>query len=372
MKMKKRLLAAAVSLTLAATAVLTGCGQQKAAEGGSEAGAGTLILSVNPEIEIGYDGEGKVLTLDGRNDDGDQIVGTYPDYIGKECDIVLEDLIGAIYEEGYFADEIDGNSRNIVLQLVPGSALPEDDFLTRMSERTQNAVKNLNFSSGIVMIDDDDYDPEYAKNGAYSPYITLEKAKEIALKQAGVSASDAVFEEKEFDFDDGTPVFELEFSAGGNHYEYDVDARTGKVIRGEHETAAVQPSGTVQTASASAGSGSYGNTDYGAGSDGVTDYGNTDYGAGSDGVTDYGNTDYGAGSDGVTDYGNTDYGAGSDGVTDYGNTDYGAASDGVTDYGNTDYGAASDGVTDYSSSGDSGYDDGGSSDYDSGASDYDD
>ena len=64
------------------------------------------------------------------------------------------------------------------------------------------------------MIDDDDYDPEYAKNGAYSPYITLEKAKEIALKQAGVSASDAVFEEKEFDFDDGTPVFELEFFGG--------------------------------------------------------------------------------------------------------------------------------------------------------------
>ena len=63
-----------------------------------------------------------------------------------------------------------------------------------------------------MTIDDDDYDPAYAKDGKPSPYITLEKAQEIALAQANVDAADAVFDDKEFDHDDGTPIFELEFT----------------------------------------------------------------------------------------------------------------------------------------------------------------
>ena len=141
-----------------------------------------------------------------------------------------------------------------------------------------------------------------------------------------------MFDDKEFDHDDGTPVFELEFTAGGIEYEYDVHAVSGKVIRAEHKTIAT-PSGGNQTTT---GSVSYGNTDYGPGSDGVTDYGNTDYGPGNDGVTDYSDTDYGPNNDGVTDYDDTDYGPNSDGVTDYNNSDY--------DNGNSNY---DDGSSDY-------------------------
>ena len=82
-------------------------------------------------------------------------------------------------------------------------------------------MKRLSLSSGIVTIDDDDYDPAYAKDGKLSPYITLEKAQEIALTQANIDVVDAVFDDKEFDHDDGTPIFELEFTANGNEYEYD-------------------------------------------------------------------------------------------------------------------------------------------------------
>lgn len=64
-------------------------------------------------------------------------------------------------------------------------------------------MKGLNLSSGIVTIDNDDYDPAYAQDGQPSPYITLEKAQEIALTQANVNAADAVFDDKEFDHDDG-------------------------------------------------------------------------------------------------------------------------------------------------------------------------
>ena len=136
-----------------------------------------------------------------------------------------------------------------------------------MSASTQEAVRGLELSSGIVTIDDDDYDPAYAKDGKPSPYITLEKAQEIALAQANVDAADAVFDDKEFDHDDGTPIFELEFMANGNEYEYDIHAVTGKVVKAEHKTAGTQ-GGTPATGS---GSTNYNDTDYGPNNDGVTD-----------------------------------------------------------------------------------------------------
>ncbi len=383
MKLRRKVLAAVSSLAVLAAVLLAGCATQPA-EGNALKETGILTLSVNPEIQIEYNKEGRVTALSGQNEDGKGIVASYQDYIGKDCSEVLQDLIVEINEAGYFVEDVDGNQKNIVLQLEPGSVLPSSDFLANMSASTQDAVKGLRLSSGIVTIDDDDYDPAYVKDGGESPYITLEKAKEIALTQANVSAADAVFEDKEFDHDDGTPVFELEFVANGVEYEYDVHAVTGKILRAEHKTGSIPANGTAGYNDTDYGPGSdgvtdYTDTDYGPGSDGVTDYNDTDYGPGSDGVTDYNDTDYGPGSDGVTDYTDTDYGPGSDGVTDYTDTDYGPGSDGVTDYNDTDYGSGSDGVTNY---GNSNYDDGGTtnygnsgygnSNYDDGGSNYDD
>ena len=378
MKLRRKLFAAVSSLAVVSAVLLAGCGAP-AQEGTALKETGVLTLSVNPEIQIEYNGEGKVTALTGRNDDGKGIVEAYPDYIGKDCEDVLKDLIVEINEAGYFVDDIDGNKKNIVLQLEPGSVLPSDDFLADMSASTQEAVRGLELSSGIVTIDDDDYDPAYAKDGKPSPYITLEKAQEIALAQANVDAADAVFDDKEFDHNDGTPVFELEFMANGNEYEYDIHAVTGKVVKAEHKTAGTQ-SGTPATGS---GSTNYNDTDYGPNNDGVTDYNDTDYGPNNDGVTDYGpnndgvtdynDTDYGPNNDGVTDYNDTDYGPNNDGVTDYNDTDYGPNNDGVTDYNDTDYGPNNDGVTDYN---DTNYDDHGNTNYgdtnyDDGGSDYD-
>ena len=381
MKLRRKIAAAVSSMAVTATLLLTGCGAP-APEGTALSESGILTLRVNPEIQIEYDKEGRVTELTGKNADGKKIVASYPDYIGKECDTVLKDLVLEINEAGYFVEDIDGNKKNIVLQLEPGSVLPEDDFLEEMSISAQDAVKSLKLSSGIVTIDDDDYDPSYAKGDKASHYITLEKAKEIALAQAHVDAKDAVFKDKEFDHDDGKAVFELEFTANGKEYEYDIDALTGKVLKAEHETAKKQQnsegnSNSSSSANASSGSTDYNDTDYGPNNDGVTDYNDTDYGPNNDGVTDYNDTDYGPNNDGVTDYNDTDYGPNNDGVTDYNDTDYGPNNDGVTDYNDTDYGPNNDGVTDYNDTdygpnndgvtdyndahnGDTNYDDGGS------------
>ena len=370
--MKRRIIALASSLAVLLAVLLTGCGGTQTASV-STADTGVLTLRVNPEIAIAYDKDGLVSDVTGLNADGQQIVAGYTDYIGKTCDAVLQELVVLISDAGYFVEEVDGNARNIVIQIEPGSALPGDDFVQKMSDGVQSAVRELSLTSGIVSIDADDYDPAYATDSEPSPYITLEKAREIALTQANVSADDATFTDREFDHDDGTPTFELEFFANGYEYEYEIHAVTGAVLKAEHEpvpasqaTAAGQAANST-TNSAGANRTDYGNTDYGSASDGITDYGNTDYGSASDGITDYGNTDYGSASDGITDYGNTDYGRGQTNAapsttasnhsvievaataasttsnanrTDYGITDYGKTDYGATDYGNGQTSAA--------------------------------
>ena len=251
----------------------------------------------------------------------------------------MRELVVKINESGYFVDDIDGHKKNIVLKLEPGSVLPDDDFLINMSTSAQDAVKGLSLSSGIVTIDDDDYDQAYAKDNQPSPYITLQKAQEIALLQANVSASDAVFEDKEFDHDDGTPVFELEFTANGNKYEYDVHAVTGKVIKAEHETIRNNASGSGSTVS--------NNTDYGPGNDGVTDYNDNSY---------ISNNNSGASSSS----GSTASSNSHNGNSNYnGNTNY-------DDNGNTNY----SGNTNYDDNGSTNYDDNGNTNYDDGGSNY--
>ena len=84
-----------------------------------------------------------------------------------------------------------------------------------------------------------------------------------------------MFEDKEFDHDDGTPVFELEFTAGGNKYEYDVHAVTGKIIKAEHEVISTPQTSQGGQVTVPSGNTNYGNTNYD--DNGTTNYGNSSY-----------------------------------------------------------------------------------------------
>ena len=64
---------------------------------------------------------------------------------------------------------------------------------------------------------------------ASSNYITVERAKQIALNDAGVKESSAVFLRANLDWDDGRMQYEVEFYSGNTEYDYDIDALTGAV-----------------------------------------------------------------------------------------------------------------------------------------------
>lgn len=62
-----------------------------------------------------------------------------------------------------------------------------------------------------------------------SAFITAAKAKEIALKDAGIKKSKAVFTKTKLEKDDGIYEYEIEFYVGLTEYEYSVNAKTGAI-----------------------------------------------------------------------------------------------------------------------------------------------
>ena len=201
-----------------ALSLLTGCGFSQPFESKS---AGTVLLSVNPEIEVEYDNGGLVLEIEGINDDGKTIVAGFEDYKGKDCSTVVNELVKKIYESGYFSNTVDGHTKNIVLKLEEGSAYPDDDFLEKVAEGVRDAVKTCGITSETMTVREDDLDDDGR--------IGQDKAKELLLSQLGLTA--ASFNNHEYELDDG--VYEFEFSVNGVEYEYEVDARTGKILEAD-------------------------------------------------------------------------------------------------------------------------------------------
>lgn len=85
-----------------------------------------------------------------------------------------------------------------------------------------------------------DIDKDYEKNlkaekTSGSVTVSEEEAVEIALKHAGVSRSDVKKLKAELDRDDLIRHYEIEFECNGYEYEYDINAKTGKIMSSEKE-----------------------------------------------------------------------------------------------------------------------------------------
>ncbi|MDY5509733.1 anti-sigma-I factor RsgI family protein [Dysosmobacter sp.] len=65
--------------------------------------------------------------------------------------------------------------------------------------------------------------------------ITADKAKSIALADAGVSESAALGLQVKQDWDDGVALYEVEFRSGGAEYEYDIRLSDGAILKSERD-----------------------------------------------------------------------------------------------------------------------------------------
>lgn len=75
----------------------------------------------------------------------------------------------------------------------------------------------------------------YSQSEEGNAYIGMERAKEIAVAHAGISASEAMFSKVKTDREHGRSVYEVEFYAQGMEYEYEIDALNGTVLKFDKE-----------------------------------------------------------------------------------------------------------------------------------------
>ena len=254
---KKKLmatLAAVLSLSLCG-GIFTGCGSRETTAAPSGLGTetqqekqgGVISIKVNPEIAVHYDDQGMVTGIEARNDDGEKIIADYTGFEGKECRVVIGDLVAAINKAGYFVEETDGKTNQITLEIEEGSVLPEENFLNMIVAEIQKYTSAEKISTPVTVDGESTYGWSSYGDTDYGP------------DNDGVTDYD--------DTDYGT--------TGDGVTDYD-DAK---------------PAGTSGTGNNST-----------SNKNSSTDYGNTNYGNTNYGNTNYGNTDYGTNSDGVTDY----------------------------------------------------------------------
>ena len=238
-----------MSLMLIGAIALTGCGPESTGNGEKIASAGTLLLKVNPEIAVAYDENGIVTALTAKNDDAKAILKDNEELVGKETREVVAKLVEAIGEAGYFVEEIEGEARQITIEIEKGSKLPHDKFIEEVVSEVRKSVEKNNWKAPLGIKNDSDY-------GLTDYNDTDYHSSDYDDSDYGPN-NDGVTDYDDSDYDD-------------TDYGPNNDGVTD-----------------------------YDDSDYGPNSDGVTDLNNK---------SDYDDSDYGHNSDGATDLNNkSDY-----------------------------------------------------------------
>lgn len=196
--------------------LLVGCtsqsGSSKEAEPEEETPqTGILTLKINPEVELKYDMEGLVLSLNGMNEEGKAITAAYSDYIGKDVYVVLKELIETIHAEGYLKEDETGDQKDITLELEPGSVLPSENFFGKASKEMKEVVAKLTQSENT------------------DHKIPLNQAKALAI-QISNNDEESILTVKER-FDEKDNLYHFEFLTDSLVEILQLDARTGRTVK---------------------------------------------------------------------------------------------------------------------------------------------
>ena len=241
--------------------------------------ASTVSLDVNPGIEIDVNRKERVLEVRALNDDAGKVIGDM-DFTGSTLDVTVNALIGSMLSKGYISTDansvlisvIGGNdglkerltaeitelldtdgisgavlSQNVTVSnevkkaaekygITEGKAQLIDRIIKKDPRHTFEtlaglSINELNLISAGKALDDVSSSGRPSEN----LYIGAEKAKSIALSHASVAEADSRELEIEFDTEDGRIVYEVEFKSAGCEYDYEIDAKTGEIIKAEKE-----------------------------------------------------------------------------------------------------------------------------------------
>lgn len=246
-----------------------------------------VMLDVNPSISISVNAKEKVLAVTALNDDGKKVVGDM-DFSGSTLDVTVNALIGSMLQNGY----LDDVKNSILVSVENGDELEAKNIQDKVTAAINSVFSGASFepavlSQTVAKNDDqrkalaeqygisegkaelitklvakdptlsfetlaalsmndinliassrkiDDSSVKHSGSASSSDYIGEAAAKEIAFTHAGVLESDVTILEIDFDYDWGVMMYEIEFWVGNAEYEYDVNARTGEVVKYERDS----------------------------------------------------------------------------------------------------------------------------------------
>jgi len=155
-------------------------------------------------------------------------------------------LLTSLFTMNVFADQItEEKAKSIALDHAGVSSTDVSYIYTELDYEKGQQIYNVEFMTNTY----DEYDYEilmengtivaayYEKKSRPLPgnkdnkEITIEQAKEFALKDADLKPEQVTFLKEKVDWNDGIKVYEVEFYTDTfQKYDYDIDAATGEVL----------------------------------------------------------------------------------------------------------------------------------------------
>lgn len=120
----------AILSMVVACVLLCGCAYFQPQQTAMPEEGGILLIKVNPEIAVVYDKDGKVVAVEGRNDDGRNLITDDAEFEGKSCNEVVTAIIGKIKDAGYIVEEAEADGNQITIEVEDGSRVPSENFLS--------------------------------------------------------------------------------------------------------------------------------------------------------------------------------------------------------------------------------------------------
>lgn len=177
---------------------------------------GTVVVNAAATITVSYGADGLVLNMEGRNDDGIELVESYEEeHFGSSCADVVNQIIRDCFVKNYME-----YTNYVVVKLNKDSAQPGTNFLDGIKTAAQGALDTVESAAALVVIGQE--------NLTADGYIDLVTAKVLVEKYLGVADIDNL---------DGTdtPIdgeYSFEVSNGIEVEQLIVDAETGAVFQG--------------------------------------------------------------------------------------------------------------------------------------------
>ena len=250
-----------------------------------------INFDVNPSVELKIDEDREVVSAQALNEDGQKVLDNM-DLRDADLTVAVNAIIGSMLKNGYLTvsensilvsvknkdankakaleEEISSdisailNASSInasILSQAYDTDTSAEDLATEnnISEGKARLINNI-LSSNITDSKGNLYTFETLKDlsinelnllissknvevkdtqktgeASTSSYITSDEARDIALNNAGLTTSDVRALEVEMDAENGRLVYEVEFKNGANEYDYEIDAKSGEIIKNHVE-----------------------------------------------------------------------------------------------------------------------------------------